>query len=796
MSAAIQDLVPEIPLVVEEEVTPAPPTLRRFIPYATELSLNLALLRKDLKVGFQTSMVEEILSEGKTNLEKYHAEAKKLKESGEFGNYRLLQFNTTLQKEIQSLNEADTPLAEAIEQLEDERTGWLDAKRNWTEWESIYTDDDSYEDIKPIFANSQSTIEKALILLRGQLQKLLAVQLRVGAILTEINRLSVDVDALIVREPVGDLADSSPLMFSSRYFRQLSRIDLFGLLNNFREASRLVRPFFDDQGWIIFFLGLFTIIIIVVIRRNKEQIKASENWQFVAHRPISIGLLVSILVCSNLFVAIPLLMYFVFTLIGGISFARLLPIIIEERWKKHLVYGLVIFAVINSLFSAVNLPEPLIRVFVLLAVFVGLLFCLRQTAESQRREDPSFHTWGLRVGVLFFFIIMALNVWGGKTAMAGYILESSIRSILSVLGFWLLMVMSQGVVEWTINFTMVQSNLLIASRNKDAIISKLFFTIKILLGTVWLGGVLVIWRVFDRTPEAVISLLTFGFTVGSQRISLLLIIIASAVIYGSFLLSSAIQKLLKEQFFPQHTVDIGVQQSLTHLIHYALIFTGFLVAMSIMGFDFSKVTIIFGALSVGIGFGLQNVVNNFVCGLIMLFERPIRVGDVIEFTGIYAEVKKIGLRATWVRTFNNEEIVVPNSDLITNQVINCTLTDRVIRRVIPVGVAYGSDVSLVMETLLEVAKESSEVLNEPDPLVLFKQFGDSTLNFELLVWIGRFEDNLRILSDLRQEIDKRFREAEIEIAFPQRDLHLRSVDDKAVSDLKECFVPQPVKTFD
>jgi len=123
--------------------------------------------------------------------------------------------------------------------------------------------------------------------------------------------------------------------------------------------------------------------------------------------------------------------------------------------------------------------------------------------------------------------------------------------------------------------------------------------------------------------------------------------------------------------------------------------------------------------------------------------------------------------------------VVPNSDLITNQVTNCTLTDRKIRRKVSVGVAYGSDVPLVMKTLMDIARTFPDVLDQPEPMVLFKEFGDSSLNFQLLVWIGRFEDNLRVQSDLCQEIDKRFREAGIEIAFPQRDLHLRSVGEEA-----------------
>lgn len=782
LSADLPELVTENPFV-EEEATPEIPALNEIIPLTTELSLDLAVLQKNLKAGFDPSEVEESISVSKTNLKKYDTELKKLKESGEYGNYRLLQFNTSLQQEIQFLNDAGTPLAEAIEQLEDDRARWLENKSNWTEWESTYRENDSYADLKPTFTNAHSTVDTALDLLREHVKKLLTVQLRVGSIIAGVNSLSVDVDALIVRKSLDEPVGSSPMMFSSRYFRQLSRIDLFGLQDNVREASQLVEPFLKDQGWIVLFMALFTIVIIAVIRRNKDQLKLSEHWRFVAHRPVSIGLLVGILVFGNLFVAIPLLVSFIFILIAGISFARLLPEIIGDTWKRQLVYGLIIFAVINRLLNAVNLPEPLIRMYVMLAVLAGLLFCLRQVTRSQRREDPTLNTWGLSAGALLFFIILAMNVWGGKTALAGYLLESSVRSILLVLGFWLLIMLTQGVMEWAVNAPQVQSSLPVVSRNKEVIISRSSFSIKVVLGTVWLGSVLVTWHVFDRTPEAVVSLLTFGFNVGSQRISLLLVIIAGAVLYGSFILSATIQKLLKDKVFPQHLVDIGVQQSLTHLIHYVLIFSGFLVAVSVLGVNLSKITIIFGALSVGIGFGLQNIVNNFVCGLIMLFERPIRVGDVIEFGGVYSEVKKIGLRATWVRTFNNEEIVVPNSDLITNQVTNCTLTDRMIRRVIPVGVAYGSDVPLVMETLMDVAKASQEVLEKPEPVVLFKQFGDSTLNFEVLVWIKRFEDNLSILSDLCQEIDRKFREADIEIAFPQMDLHLRTIDDKAGSIL-------------
>jgi small-conductance mechanosensitive channel len=186
------------------------------------------------------------------------------------------------------------------------------------------------------------------------------------------------------------------------------------------------------------------------------------------------------------------------------------------------------------------------------------------------------------------------------------------------------------------------------------------------------------------------------------------------------------------------------------------------------------------ALGVGIGFGLQSIVNNFVSGLILLFERPVRVGDFIELGGKWAEIKNIGLRATTVQTLDQADVIIPNADLVTNQVINWTLSNRRVRLIIPVGVAYGSDISLVMETLMTCAIESLKVAKIPEPQVLYLSFGESTLDFELRVWVPNAEERMTVISELHQEIDRRFREAKIEIAFPQQDIHLRSVDESVI----------------
>ena len=177
---------------------------------------------------------------------------------------------------------------------------------------------------------------------------------------------------------------------------------------------------------------------------------------------------------------------------------------------------------------------------------------------------------------------------------------------------------------------------------------------------------------------------------------------------------------------------------------------------------------------------LQSIVNNLVSGLILLFERPVRVGDFIEVGGKWAEIRKIGLRATNVQTFDQADVIIPNADLVSTQVINWTLSNRRVRLIIPVGVAYGSDISLVMETLIACTRENSKIAEAPPPQVLFLKFGESALEFELRVWVLDADNRLVVSSELHQEIDRRFREAKIEIAFPQQDLHLRSVDESIV----------------
>ena len=280
---------------------------------------------------------------------------------------------------------------------------------------------------------------------------------------------------------------------------------------------------------------------------------------------------------------------------------------------------------------------------------------------------------------------------------------------------------------------------------------------------------------FVQWLERLWQIVTFSaFKMGEKEISLLLIAEVVVLLAVAFLVSRGLRKALKARL-AKTRLDEGVQYAILRLVHYSIIAVVFYQAIMMIGINLRGLAFFVGILSVGIGFGLQNIVSNFVSGLILLFERPIKPGDMINVGDTEGRVQEIKMRATTIVTLDNVSVIVPNSQFISNEVINWSHRDPKVRIHIPVGVAYGSDVRLVMELLLKVAEDHPEVIDEPAPRVWFVGFGNSSLDFELLVWIVRPLLRWQVLSDLNYAIDDAFRQHGVTIPFPQRDLHLRSL---------------------
>lgn len=294
---------------------------------------------------------------------------------------------------------------------------------------------------------------------------------------------------------------------------------------------------------------------------------------------------------------------------------------------------------------------------------------------------------------------------------------------------------------------------------------------------VFIASLLAIWKVPEADVRAIGSYITQGFTVGSIDIVPIRIFEAIIVLIILLTINGWFQRRLDKRWLTMTTIERGSRESIATIGNYIGIALAIIIALAVAGMDFSKLAIIAGALSVGIGFGLQNIVNNFVSGLILLFERPIKTGDWIVAGGVEGHVKKISIRSTQIESFDHADIIVPNSELIAGNLTNWVHKDRMGRIRIPVSVAYGSNTEQVRDLLTGIARDYQDTITGypgiHDPKVMFLSFGDSSLDFELRFFVRDIQKRIDILSDINFAIDKAFRENGIEIPFPQRDVHIR-----------------------
>jgi small-conductance mechanosensitive channel len=265
------------------------------------------------------------------------------------------------------------------------------------------------------------------------------------------------------------------------------------------------------------------------------------------------------------------------------------------------------------------------------------------------------------------------------------------------------------------------------------------------------------------------------FTLGKAELTLAvilkLLVLCGLVVFGERILRHYFTtKVLKRT-----AMDAGAQYAIARISGYVILVFGFYMALNAVGLPLNSLAVVAGAIGIGIGFGLQNIIQNFISGIIILAERPIALGDRVEVGGVGGIISKINLRSTEIVSNDNITTIVPNSNFITNPVTNWSHGDPRVQIRIPIGVAYGTDIDKLKRLLTEVAQENADALKEPRCTVYFVAFGDSSLNFELGVWTQSMTHSpRRFISDLNFAIERELRENQIEIPFPQRDLHIRS----------------------
>ncbi|OIP66673.1 MAG: hypothetical protein AUK29_00275 [Nitrospirae bacterium CG2_30_53_67] len=773
---------PEAGAPAKAENTPSLGSLGDLVVTMTRLRERAAIQEKEVTDSPDMAETEKKISEAGERVNELAAQFDALKQSKSYGTIQIEDLKDMARSEAEELGRINEDLSSALNLSGSIQKEWSDEKEKWNAWRLSLKKNVPFGPLKPTFSEAGRIIDSMIDLSNSRLKSVLEVQRKAEKAEKEIQQVSMELDALL-KTVRGDIfRKSSHSMFSPKYYTLFKKNLWTEFMGGVRSAEWPDKEFFMSQGWVAVLQLFFALVLMMGIYRRRGLLKASDRWRFLLMRPFSASLFLSV---SSLFPlygsAVPSVWRLVLWIAASLAAARLVGSLITLPWKRRLVYLLACLFLAAHFFSVFGLPEPVFRLYVSFAALCGFPLCFWRADTSVKRGDSPLYTWALRLGGTVFAVILAAEV-GGYSALATHLFDSTIKTTFLVLLAWVAATIARGAFEFIVSNTFLKKFTMIRI-NRNMIVKRLGMFTDLLIGFIALILILEIWRVFETPMDALKGLFSLGFAVGEHRFTAGHMITAAAVLYSAFLVSWTLQSLLLHDVFPKSQVEHGTGISIVRLFHYLLVLVGFILALGAVGFELKNLVILTGALGIGIGFGLQNIANNFVSGLILLFERPIKVGDIVQISGEWGEVKQIGLRATVVQTFDRAEIIVPNSDLVSSQVTNWTLSDKMVRLVIPVGVAYGSDVPLVMRLLFEAAHRHPLALKNPEPQVLFLSFGESSLNFELRVWIGDVRKLVEMKSELHMEIDRTFRASGVEIPFPQRDLHVRSVDASAVDRL-------------
>ncbi|WP_115463194.1 mechanosensitive ion channel family protein [Winogradskyella aurantiaca] len=421
------------------------------------------------------------------------------------------------------------------------------------------------------------------------------------------------------------------------------------------------------------------------------------------------------------------------------------------------------------------------RLFLFLEFGLLIVLVLRYSSsyllQNKRPETRRFSKYFqyLRPAILSGILVGIIANIFGYTNLADIVLIVSIQSgIVSVFAYAILLIVESMAIS--VVYRHYERPLQKTKKNQLVIEKDVLKYIKIIVVTIW---AVLFLGIIDRLEDFIDYLELFlseTYTIGSISFTLGAIFSFFLVLFISYTLSKLVSFFVNEdnEILKVFNFSKGVPTAISVVSRYAIIGFGFIFALSILGIDLSTFNLMAGALGLGIGFGLQTIISNFVSGLILIFERPILPGDSVEFNDLWGTVTKIGIRASVVNTYDGAEVIVPNNNLITNDLINWTHSSKIRRMQINIGTSYSSDPNRVLEILSNAAKKHSAVLKDPEPQVLFMEFGESSLNFSLRYWVY-FEDGFASKSDISIAIYNAFKEAQIEIPFPQRDLHIKSI---------------------
>jgi len=566
------------------------------------------------------------------------------------------------------------------------------------------------------------------------------------------------------------------------------------------ESSRNINSFINDsknKALFHLFFFIFLIVFLYFLKRFLDTVDGEENSELANTKIVISNYFASALILALISAMwiYPIRPFIVADILSFIIILTSLLLFPRIYGKKiiYLILGVIALLAVNQILILFGGKGFLSRVLLYVEIiFAGLVLYYINIKDGYHKSSNKISIWKILyyfspIFILFLIIAFVGNTFG-FVDLSIQLTGSVVHSIFTALILILLTLLLSSIV--TVLFEtrfFLKSNII--SENQKLITNWITSIITLTIVGFWINSILISLGLNNQFWNWLAGLLESSWTIGTTTISVGTIISVILVIVITTVVVRLVKVLLEKELFPRIRLPRGVPGAISMIVRYTIVGFGFYFVLSAAGIDLGKFGLIAGALGIGIGFGLQNIVFNFIAGLVLAFERPIQVGDVIEVGTLMGTVTSIGVRSSNVKTYDGSEVIVPNGNLISKEVINWTLSDRKKRRVIPVSVAYGSDPHKVLEILLGAANDHVNVLDTPAPWATFDGFGESSLDFKIRFW-APLDIGMTTMSQVAMSIYDALEKAGINIPFPQQDIYIKSIE-KDYTDVTEQNINTP-----
>jgi small-conductance mechanosensitive channel len=610
---------------------------------------------------------------------------------------------------------------------------------------------------------------------------------RVVGLSFEISDLLDEVDFQIANYKKKLFSKEEPYLFfasASQYLKSFPQV----ISDSFLRAYYLVPFYFTVTSDVIFYNLIWIIAIFIWLYwtfkklQKRKELSVLTQLKYLGKGVWIVVIFIGLLFSPLLYDTPPISYLQILITLLSLFYSILVWDTWTKEFKKSWIYFMIIFILVSI--DAILIESALLERWILLLLNISsviLVINLRKEISGDRKKYAVYYIWLSTLFLVLNILAFAMNLLG-RITLAKIFTGSAVVGIIYALSLDLLESIIFEVLF--LNFEVHKDSQFASLLKYHELRNKFRKAIYFILGVLWVLIFLYTLSLYDFIINNTKAILAYNIEVGDLKFSLGHIFLFAIIIY----ISSIISQLLTYFFGSSGQFATNKKNkngSWVLLLRLAVFAIGIFVAFAASGIPIDKITIIIGALGVGIGFGLQNIINNLVSGIVLAFEKPMQIGDVIEIENHIGTVKEIGIRSSKITTYDGADLVVPNGEFISKQITNWTLTNTFRRIELIIGIAYESDLNLVQQLLIEVINHNKGIIKFPKPAVLLHEFSSSSVNFRVLFWTNDFDSWTSLKSTVLLEIFDCFKKNNITIPFPQQDIHVKTMDFKDLKDLEE-----------